>query len=134
VEPDQLQSLSAVKILGRLTLLELFLQVENFCILDIKLFKQFSIVLASAAAPSGGGAGLGRDRYPGGRCGAVEGAWPSEGRRPATLGGRVVAPGTLDSLGGVAGCSARRESRVGPTLQGSPNRARGTDSPCASGY
>ncbi len=47
-------------------------------------------VLASAAAPSGGGAGLarrlGRDRYPGGRCGAVEGAWVSAGRRPATLG------------------------------------------------
>jgi hypothetical protein len=57
------------------------------------------IVLASAAAPSGGGAGLGRDLYPGGRCGAVEGAWPSAGRRPATLGGRVVAHGTLRLAG-----------------------------------
>jgi hypothetical protein len=57
-------------------------------------------VLASATAPSGGGAGLGRDRYPGGRCGAaVEGAWPSAGRRPASLGGRVVAPGMLRLAG-----------------------------------
>ena len=43
-------------------------------------------VLASAAAPSGGGAGLGRERYPDGRCGAVEDAWLSVGRRPASLG------------------------------------------------
>jgi hypothetical protein len=44
------------------------------------------VVLVSAAAPSGGGAGLGRDRYLGGRCGAVEEAWLSVGRRPASLG------------------------------------------------
>jgi hypothetical protein len=44
------------------------------------------LVLASASAPSGKGAALGRDRYPGGRCGAVEGAWLSVGQRPASLG------------------------------------------------
>jgi hypothetical protein len=48
-------------------------------------------VLASAAAPSGGGAGLGRDRYPGGRCGAVEGAWLT---KASDARGRVAAPGT----------------------------------------
>ena len=62
-------------------------------------FRPEPDLLASAAAPSGGGAGLGRDRYPGGRCGAVEGAWPSAGRRPAMLGGWMVAPGTLSRAG-----------------------------------
>jgi hypothetical protein len=49
-------------------------------------FRPEPDVLASAAAHSGGGSGLGRDRYQGGRCGAVEGAWLSAERRPATLG------------------------------------------------
>ena len=46
-------------------------------------------------SPCGGGACLGRDRYPGGPWGAVEVAWPSAGRMPASLGRWVAALGAL---------------------------------------
>ncbi len=52
-------------------------------------------LVGRCSSPSCGGAGLGRDRYPGGPWGAVEGAWPSAGRMPAPLGRWMAALGAL---------------------------------------
>ncbi len=101
--------------------------------------------MASAAAPSGGGAGLGRDRYPGGRCGAVE---DERGAKARDARGRVAAPGTLrlawlGTTGPLAGTLVARLGSVGrrpnvtrthPTARGALTARvpRGTDSDGAS--
>jgi hypothetical protein len=51
--------------------------------------------VGQCCSPCGGGAGQGRGRYLGGPWGAVKGACPSAGWRPASLGRRVAAPGAL---------------------------------------
>jgi hypothetical protein len=95
-------------------------------------------------APSVGGAGLGRARYPGGRCGAVKDAWLSVGAKASVAGGRVAAPDTLrparlGSRGPLAGTLAARlgsvwrrlnASRTHPTARGALTARvpRGTDS------